>query len=135
MMGSDGMLWSGWQAIRDFRTTLRFCGGGTDLLRYSDQIEGRDRVLVVDAMLDDSEPGTVKVFHDELREMEDLQEHAHHLSPIQAIRLLQITNPSFQSVRFELIAVSVGSVRASPESTQRPGWREYDGSHPHIPRG
>ena len=32
---------------------------GTDLLRCSDQIEGRRRVFLIDAVQDDAEPGSV----------------------------------------------------------------------------
>ncbi|MGD0498460.1 MAG: hydrogenase maturation protease [Bryobacteraceae bacterium] len=76
--------------------------GGTDLLRYAEAIEGRRRVVVVDAVQDGAEPGTVSVIGD----ADDRQEHAHYLSVGQAIKLLQMTTPA----RFTLLGVSVESV-------------------------
>ena len=84
--------------------------GGTDLLRYADRMEGRDRVVLIDAIQDGAEPGTVAVFED-LDELDDRQGHAHHLSVVQAVKLLKLLTP----VRFTLFAISIGSAKASSE--------------------
>ena len=119
--------------------------GGTDLLRYADRMEGRGRVVIVDAIQDGAilrprqsgagnpacrrlfsrrglapsnpstaggaaEPGTVAVFED-LDELDDRQGHAHHLSVVQAVKLLKLLTPA----RFTLIGISIGSAEASSE--------------------
>ncbi len=65
--------------------------GGTDLLRYAVEIQGRSRIVVIDAVQSDSEPGSVQ-------EVEpgplDRQEHAHHLSAAQAVALLRMLTPA-----------------------------------------
>ncbi len=76
--------------------------GGTDLLRFSDQVEGRSRVVIVDAFHDEAEPGTVSV----VDEADERQAHVHHLSVGQAIQLLKLTTQA----RFILLGVSVKSV-------------------------
>ncbi|HYW47108.1 MAG TPA: hydrogenase maturation protease [Bryobacteraceae bacterium] len=79
--------------------------GGTDLLRYAGLMEGRSRVFIADAIHDDAEPGAVSVFEDALPGLGERQEHAHHLSAVQAIGLLRILMP----VRFTLLAISISS--------------------------
>jgi hydrogenase maturation protease len=80
--------------------------GGTDLLRYADQMEGRSRVVVVDAVEGDMEPGSIVTFEGAGPELGECQDHAHHLSAVQAIRLLGMT----KSVRCTLLGISVSSV-------------------------
>ena len=89
--------------------------GGTDLLRYADQMKGRRRVILVDAMLDASEPGSVSVLEDPFPELEDSRQHAHHLSLVQAVQLLRIASPSLQAVRFTLVAVAIESANINSE--------------------
>jgi len=82
--------------------------GGTDLLRYADQIEGRARVVLIDAVDNGDEPGTVTAWRDNFDGLDDRQEHSHHLSVIQAIKLLQAIHP----VPFTLLGISIASARA-----------------------
>ena len=122
LMGDEGI---GWHVIdrlaRDPRrprdTELLWCG--TDFLACVDQVEGRSRITLVDAILDASQVGSVVVFRDGegggLRGLEDRQGHVHHLSLIQAIRLLRIASPSFATARFSLIAICVDSARMQTE--------------------
>jgi len=122
LMGDEGI---GWHVIdrlaRDPRlpgdTELIWCG--TDLLACADQVEGRSRVTLVDAMLDTSQVGSVVVFRDGegdgLRGLEDRQGHVHHLSLTQAIHLLRIASPSFETARLCLIAICVDSARMQAE--------------------
>jgi len=80
--------------------------GGSDLLRYARHIEGRNRVVVIDAMLDDGAPGRVLRLEDADSDLDDRQEHAHGLSAVQAIRLLALTSP----VRWTLLGISISTV-------------------------
>ena len=81
--------------------------GGTDLLGCVGAIEGRERVVVIDAVLDGAEPGTVSPIEDGI---EQGQEHAHHLSVTQAVALLGMTT----TARFRLLGVSVAFAGAQP---------------------
>lgn len=80
--------------------------GGSDLLRYLGQMEGRSRVVVIDAVQDDAEPGSVEVFAGAGSMLDERQDHAHHLSAVQAIRLLEMTSP----VHCTLVGISVSSI-------------------------
>jgi hydrogenase maturation protease len=83
--------------------------GGTDLLRCAAQIEGRRRVVLVDAVQDDAPPGTVSAIGEDAADLH--QGHAHHLSAGQAIELLRLTMP----VSFTLLGVSVPSAQMGSE--------------------
>lgn len=89
--------------------------GGTDLLRLTDQMEDRRRVILIDALLDPSEPGNISVFEDGFPGLEDRQEHAHHLSAMQAVRLLKTASPCMDGVRFTLVAIVVDSANIGCE--------------------
>jgi hydrogenase maturation protease len=112
LMGDDGIGWhvadrlAGDPRLPDGVEVIR---GGTDLLRCAAQIEGRSRVVLVDAVQDDAPPGTVSVIGEEAADLH--QGHAHHLSAGQAMGLLRLTMP----VRFTLLGVSVSSVRTASE--------------------
>ena len=83
--------------------------GGTDLLRCAAQIEGRRRVVLIDAVQDDAPPGTVSVIGEDA--VDSHQGNAHHLSAGQAMRLIRLTTP----VCFTLLGVSVPSARIASE--------------------
>jgi hydrogenase maturation protease len=122
LMGDDGVGWAVAERLANdprLPESVEVICGGTDLLRYARQIESRSAVLVLDAIQGAAEPGTISVFADGAPELDETQEHAHHLSAIQAIRLLQMTMP----VSFLLLCVSIsgGSLVAglSPELAAR----------------
>jgi hydrogenase maturation protease len=110
LVGDDGV---GCRLARRFardpvmRRQAEFVVGGSDLLRLSHLLEGRERVVLIDAMLDDAEPGTVYVHEEPFGELEERWEHAHHPSAVQAVRLLKITSPSLQKTAFTFIGVAV----------------------------
>jgi len=83
---------------------------GTDLLACAAHIEGRRRVVLVDAIQAGGEPGGVTRFED-LSELEQGQDHVHHLSVVQAARLLQMAG----GPTFVLIGVAVRSAEVSME--------------------
>jgi len=72
-------------------------------------MEGRSRITLVDALLDPSRVGKVMVFTDGLEGLEDRQGHAHHLSVIQAIKLLRLASPTIASSSLRLIAIAIES--------------------------
>jgi len=111
LMGDEGV---GWYVASRLASDPRLSAdaetiwGGTDLLRYAGQIEGRSRVILIDAVRDGAPPGTVAVFEDGAG-LDDRQTNAHELSAVQAMRLLQLMMP----VRFTLLGVSIASAAAA----------------------
>ena len=88
--------------------------GGTDLLRWADQMAGRERVILIDAMLGDEGPGSIEVFEDDFRSLQTRQWTVHHLSPPQAIGLLRSALPALRDVRFTLFGIDIEGARAVP---------------------
>ena len=91
--------------------------GGTDLLRYTGEMEGRERVILIDAVPIDAGSdavGTIVVTDED--PPEGTPAGAHTLSAPAAVRLLRQLMPE---VRFTWILAGVGSARAgeglSPE--------------------
>jgi hydrogenase maturation protease len=89
--------------------------GSTDLLACAGRMEGRRRIILVDALLDPSRAGSVAVYSDRdgFLPLDDRQEHAHQLSAVQAVRLLQTCSPSLKTVPFTLIAIAIDSARVT----------------------
>lgn len=112
LMGDDGI---GWRVAERLAAHPRLPAnaeaicGGTDLLRCAAQIQGRRRVILVDALQDGAQPGTVSIVGEDAVDLR--QANAHHLSAGQAMQLLRLTMP----VCFTLLGVSVPSARMSFE--------------------
>jgi hydrogenase maturation protease len=120
LMGDEGI---GWHVAERLAGDPRLPAGaevvcgGTDLLRHADQMEQRRRVIVVDALRDDGEPGTVSSWeypggtgatacqpsYSQLSGLDNRQDNAHCLSAIQAIQLLRLTVP----VPITLLGISI----------------------------
>src|ERR1035441_8712422 len=83
--------------------------GGTDLLRYAGEMEGRKCVILIDAVESDT-PGTMVVTDED--PPEGTPAGAHTLSAPAAVRLLRQLMPE---VRFTWILAGVGSARAGEE--------------------
>jgi hydrogenase maturation protease len=114
LMGDEGIGWHVAERLAgDARLPehVEVICGGTDLLRYAGEMEGRRRVVLIDAIEDGSEPGAVTVFAEDFRGLEEHQEHAHHLSAIQAVGLLRLIT----STRFTLLGISISSARCDSE--------------------
>ena len=113
LMGDEGIGWhlAGLLAADpDVAAHAEVVWGGTDLLRFAGELEGRERIVVIDALAGDSPPGSVWAFRNGLAGLDDRQVHAHHLSAVEAIRLLQLTSP----VPFTFIGISIASANAGP---------------------
>jgi len=118
LAGDDGIGWHVAQHLRFDPGTpedTEILSGGTDLLRHTDHLTGRKRVILVDAILDTSEPGKVTVLEDGWDELDSHREHAHHCSAIQTLGLLRTVSPSLAATRITLIGVSINTVRMEPE--------------------
>lgn len=92
--------------------------GGTDLLRLAHELEGRPRVVLVDALLHPGEPGTPLQFDGELEELEELEERGggvRHHSPIRALRLLRCLYPALRQVPMTFLGITIREVTLSHE--------------------
>ncbi|MBZ5625770.1 MAG: hydrogenase maturation protease [Acidobacteriia bacterium] len=113
LMGDEGI---GWHIAERLAADPRLpehveviCGG-TDLIRYAGEMDGRSRVVLIDAIEDGSDTGTVTVFDRDFSGLEEHQEHAHHLSAIEAVGLLRL----IASTSFTFLGISIASARFEP---------------------
>jgi hydrogenase maturation protease len=101
--------------LTDPRVTARadVIAAGTDLLRLMDRFEGRKRVILVDAVGCDRDPGLLSVVDDVLPQAR--QECAHSLSAPQAVVLLRTVIPSLRQARFTWVLIGVVSACVGEE--------------------
>lgn len=92
--------------------------GGTDLLRWMDEIEGRRRVILIDAAQGFAKPGEVAVVDDPGQASGP--EYAHTLSAVRALELMRGVMPSLGGTRFIWVLAGIASAGAggtlSPEA-------------------
>ncbi len=83
--------------------------GGADLLRLGALLAGRRRVILVDAV--EARPGDAGpvVGDHPLPGLEARQGHAHHLSAVQALELLLLSEPGLAGTRFTWFLVPVAA--------------------------
>jgi hydrogenase maturation protease len=89
--------------------------GGADLLRLAHELEGRPRVVLVDALLDPGEPGTTLQFDGDLEELEERGGGVRHHSPIPALRLLRCLYPALRQVPMTFLGITIRGVTMSHE--------------------
>ena len=103
--------------------------GGADLLRLAGVLAGRSHVVLVDAVA--ARPGDTRPLVGEhpLPGLDTRQGHAHHLSAVQALDLLLLSEPALAATRFTWFLVPIASTdpgddlspalaRALPELTE-----------------
>jgi hydrogenase maturation protease len=105
-----------------------FLAGGCDLLRLADRMEGRRKVVIIDAVLSDAPPGTVSVVEEPFQGLDGAWTHAHHPSLVDSIGLLRVASPTLRGTSFTLIGVAVAELNhrsrlaaKAPEITARVG--------------
>lgn len=116
LMGDEGIGWHVAERLRmDSRlpSYLESIAGGTDLLRFAPLIEKCRHVVLVDALLDEDRPARVQFVEGPLAGFDSRQGHAHSLSTLQAIELLQLLTPSLSAVRFTLALIGIASASMS----------------------
>ncbi len=84
--------------------------GTTDLLAFTSRMEGRARIVIIDAIADGNPPGVLQIFEETLPP-DAAPRHAHELSVVNAIRLLR----SALGAPITLITVLIGPARAAME--------------------
>lgn len=87
--------------------------GETDLLRLAEKMEGYDRIILIDAVLDPKSPGRIEIFEDDFSGLQDRQADAHQLSVVQAVELLRFSSPGLLSAQFLLVLVGVTNAKLS----------------------
>lgn len=118
LIGDDGI---GWHVLRELSRSqslpedLEILYGGTDLLRLTREMEGREKVFLVDAVEDLSPPGSLLVFEGDVLPPASEPKNAHQLCAVEAMRILRLTSNRLNHVRITLIGVSVSSVRFKQE--------------------
>lgn len=120
LMGDEGIgAWIAEALGRDPRLPAETAviQGGTDLLRLSEKMEGFERIIVLDAMLDPAHPGRVEVYEDDFSALKEEQTGAHRLSAVQAIGLLRRSYPALKKARFTLVLVGVPEAKMRPSLT------------------
>jgi hydrogenase maturation protease len=89
--------------------------GGTDLLRYMDDINGRRRVVLIDALQSEGEPGEITVTDD--LKAESGPESAHTLSAVRALEVMRSVMTSLEDTRFTWVLVNVREAKMAAEMT------------------
>jgi hydrogenase maturation protease len=84
---------------------------GTDVLRSMERIDGREHVILVDAVECGDKPGRISVLDEPL--FEERQEYAHSLSAAQAVELMRSAMPGLRGTKFTWVLVHVAPVKAS----------------------
>jgi hydrogenase maturation protease len=92
-----------------------FVVAGDDLLAASKHMEGRRRVILVDAMLGDPKDGAVEIHDEPFDGISTSSEHAHCQSVVDCVKLLKGTHPHIDSARFSILGVVIDRVRATGE--------------------
>jgi hydrogenase maturation protease len=112
LMGDDGIGSAIAERLKNdprLPSDVAVISGVMDLLRLEDQIEGRARVILLDALVDPTQPGAVTVLRDCFGGFELAQEHAHALSALQGVELLRLTNPGVRRVAFTFVGIGVAA--------------------------
>jgi hydrogenase maturation protease len=83
---------------------------GADVLRSMDRIDGRERVILVDAVECGQEPGRVSVV--DQPPLDRPHGHAHWLSAAEAVELMRRAMPGLRPAKFTWVLVHVASIKA-----------------------
>lgn len=95
----------------ELRQAADFVVGADDLLRWDELMVGRERVILVDAMLSEGDPGSVILSEEPFAGLDERWHHAHLPSAIQAVKLLKAVSPALRRTAFTLIGIAVPDLR------------------------
>ncbi len=79
------------------RSDVDFVEAGTDLLRAAPYMRDRELIVLIDAV--DGAESALTVLEHGAPELSEAQQHAHHLSAVQALNLIRWTDESVQQAR------------------------------------
>ena len=83
--------------------------GGSDLLRLATALQGRRHVVLVDALAGSAGEVDPLVGDHPLQELDRRQQHAHHLSAVDALDLLRLTEPQLAATRCTWFLVPIAN--------------------------
>lgn len=112
LMGDDGVAWHVVEALRDdarLPPEVEVAWGGSDLLACADLLGGRDRVVLLDAVLGEA-PGAVVLLDPERETLDERDAGAHGLSLPGALRLLR-QGGALDRAEIRLVGIGVDEVR------------------------
>jgi hydrogenase maturation protease len=112
-MGDDGVAWHLVERLRSdprLPPDVEIAWGGTDLLACAGLLEGRERVVLLDAVEGDV-PGEVVQLDPRSEGLEERSTGAHALAVPEALRLLQHALPDLATTEILLLGVTVTEVR------------------------
>jgi hydrogenase maturation protease len=116
LMGDDGVAW---HLVERLRTDPRLpadvevAWGGSDLLACAGLMEGRRRVVLVDAV-EGGEPGAVVELDPWSAGLDERDAGAHGLAVPGALRLLRAVSPALAELDLALVGVVVSTVTLGP---------------------
>ena len=122
LMGDDGVgcRVAGWLAHdAGLRSRADFVVAGSDLLRVAGRFEGRERVVLIDAMLCNDEPGTVSVHEEPFDGLDRRWDDAHAPCAVQIVALLKMLAPALRDTSFTLVCIAVPELRSAPSLSAR----------------
>lgn len=94
--------------------------GDTDSLRLLSLWKGEEEIWLVDAILRDTQPGTVhRMSHDEVLSIPQRHAAAHFLSLPESLRWIAAATPDMARVRYRLWGIEPESIALSPGLTPR----------------
>jgi hydrogenase maturation protease len=105
--------------LRELATTrsdVDFIEGGTDLLRIAPYLRHRELIVFIDAVHNPQAPLTV-IEHGS-PELCEAQQHAHHLSAVQALNLIRWTDESVQRARCFWVLLDASSAQTTRSGSQ-----------------
>lgn len=90
---------------------------GTDLLRVADRLRDRELIVLVDAALTDAATSDWPViFEHGTSRLDDTQQHAHHLSAVQALELIRWSDESVRQAQCLWFLLPVNRMRRAAET-------------------
>jgi hydrogenase maturation protease len=104
------------RAVVPENADVEFLEGGTDLLRIGARMRDRELILLIDAV--DQASAMLRVLEHDAPELSEAQQHAHHLSAVQALNLIRWNDENVRGARCYWVLV--------PDEATR------SGSHPII---
>ena len=119
LMGDDGIACRVTDRLASDQAVLTkadVIAGVTDVLRLADQFKGRRRIIVIDAVLGNAQPGKVSVVDPRrLQESAPTRRHAHGISPVDNLELLRAVDVLEPRTVLKVVTISIGSVRGGEE--------------------
>lgn len=85
------------RALAAAQDDVDFVEGGTDLLRVASYMRNRELIVLIDAV--DNPQAPLTVIEHGSPELSEAQQHAHHLSAVQALNLIRWTDDTVKLAR------------------------------------